>query len=792
MDDHALRVLEFDKVVKIAAGFAASQPGRDLVAELLPAADAALTETRLSETREFLAILQSGEVPPLEGIPDARETVEKLGVIGSALSPSELLNSAIMLGAGRRIRHFFRQFEEKGAEIRISAPLLCAHAAKIRPLKRIEDEIFSAIDENAEVRDSASPALRGIRKNILRKRDDILGRMTGILQDSVFQKVIQEPVITIRDDRYVLPLKPNFKQSLKGIVHGQSGSRATLFVEPLDILEQNNRLAELRMEEREEVERILRNLTLLLSQEADAIQDMVGALAVIDSVYARARYGIEYHATVPVLSSDRRMRLRNARHPLLIWKQKSAGKGPVAPNDIEFGPDERVLILSGPNAGGKTAILKTLGILCLMAQAGLPVTADEDSVLPCFKSVFADIGDEQSLEQDLSTFSSHVSQIARILREAGRDSLVLLDELGSGTDPAEGAGLGAAVLESLIERGCVTLITTHHSTLKLFGSETRGARNAAMEFDPDTLKPTYRFIPGRPGRSYGLDMAARLGVPDEVIRRARSRIGEDDTRLEKLLKQVEDETRFLAAKRVQVESELSRANRERLEAEVALRAARDEARSTLSRARAEARDVLSSLRRRLRELSHAAVLGPTEVRTIASEVEALGRKLEPEQVLHRVVSSGIHVVSVGAQVSIPKLGKSGRVIGSQGLMLEIEVDGKKIKLAAQDVQPGAFRSEHHSGGAPGWGAELQESEGSPDRLNIIGLRVEEGLAEVERFIDRAGMAGLTVVTVIHGLGTGALKTAVTKFIKNHPLVAAFRTGEPAEGGAGVTVAELKK
>ncbi len=284
--------------------------------------------------------------------------------------------------------------------------------------RRSRTRYSAAIDEQAEVRDSASPDLRRIRRQIVRTRDDILGRMSGMLQDNDFQKVIQEPVITIRDDRYVLPLKPNFRQNLKGVVHGQSGSRATLFVEPLEVLEQNNRLAELRMEEREEVERILRELTALLAREVDAVSATTRALAAIDAVHARARFGLDLGGTVPVLSPEKRVRLLKARHPLLVWKQKMTGGRDVAPNDIELGKDERALVVSGPNAGGKTVILKTVGLLSLMAQAGLPVTAAEGSELPCFGSVFADIGDEQSIEQDLSTFSSHVGHIAEILRQA--------------------------------------------------------------------------------------------------------------------------------------------------------------------------------------------------------------------------------------------------------------------------------------------------------------------------------------------------------------------------------------
>jgi DNA mismatch repair protein MutS2 len=792
MNEHSLRVLEFDKVIEIVAGFAASEPGRTMVRGTLPVNDRKTIALRLQETREIISILESGNNPPLDGILDIGKVIGKLSAAGSILTPIELLNTAATLAVGRRVKLFFQRFEGGSGTIH-SAPLLCARAAAIRPLKEIEEAVAAAIDERAEVRDSASPALRKFRKQIARTRDDILGRMSGILQDSGFQKVIQEPVITIRDDRYVLPLKPNFRQNLKGIVHGQSGSRATLFVEPLEVLEHNNRLAELRLEEREEIERILRALTALLAQERASINNTLEALAAIDAIHARARFGIELKGIVPDLAPGRRLRLRGARHPLLAWKRKNAGAGNVAPNDLELHDDERALILSGPNAGGKTVILKTVGLLSLMTQAGLPVTATEGTELPCFSSIFADIGDEQSIEQDLSTFSSHVSTIAGILREAGADSLVLLDELGSGTDPGEGAGLGAAVLENLIDRGCLTLATTHHNMLKLFGAQTRGAVNAAMEFDPETLKPTYRLIPGRPGRSYGLDMAARIGVPDEVIRQARTRISEDDTKLENLLKQVETDTERLSFERATLERELAAVRRDRSEAEAALRTARDEAREIRARAKTETRDIVAELRKRHRELSRVATTPDrVELKAEAARIDELSRKLEPAEQAGQTPEPFVDL-QPGDRVRIPRWNRPATVVASQRGVLELDVEGKKLKLPAREVMPlELLRRRETAYSAPGWSADLEEGEGSSDRLNIIGLRVEEGIAEVERFIDRAGINGMSSVTIIHGLGTGTLKAAVMDYLKRQPVVTAIRPGEPAEGGAGVTVAELKK
>jgi DNA mismatch repair protein MutS2 len=794
MNEHTLKVLEYDKVRSLVAGFAASEPGRAAVSKLLPALSPAVVAELLQETQEGTVLFMSGENLPLDGIMDIGASVDKLRISGMTLAPQELLEIAKTLGAGRRVKGFFERIGERGALARQGVPLLRARAAVIQPLPQMEDAVANAIDEKAEVKDSASPALRRVRKQISRMREDILGSLSGILQDGSLQKVVQEPVITMRDDRYVLPLRPNFRQSIRGVVHGQSGSRSTLFVEPLEVLEQNNRLAELRMEEREEVERILRELSGMLAQEVERIEAMTGALAAIDVIAARARFGIEYGAAVPVLSMQGDVRLRSARHPLLLWKAKTAGGADtIRPNDIVINREARVLILSGPNAGGKTAVLKTAGILCLMAQAGLPVTAGEGSELPCFGSFFADIGDEQSLEQNLSTFSSHVSQIAEILRLADEHSLVLLDELGSGTDPAEGAGLGAAVLESLIERGCVTMITTHQNALKLFGAETGGAVNAAMEFDPETLQPTYRLTPGRPGRSYGLDMAARLGIPDAVIKRARARLSEDDARLETLLRQVEQDAQRLDSERDILARDLALVRQQQGETEAVLQATKDEVREVRAKAHQEAREVLALMRQKLRELSNVRVPEQTAIKSVRSDIESLARTLEPEQVEQgRIPSGGIPDVHPGDQVSIPRLARSGTVLNVQHGVLEIEIDGKTLKISAEEVVPGERGRRPRKAAAPGWGSDLQDLEQAPDRLNLLGLRVDEALAEVDRYLDRVGLSGLTVVTIIHGLGTGALKTAMTGYLKHHPLVAATRAGEPAEGGAGVTVVELKK
>jgi DNA mismatch repair protein MutS2 len=790
MDAHGLRVLEYDKIVGIVAGYTLSAPGRQAVAGLVPSADREAVARLLGETREYLGLLRTGERAPLDGIKDIGGAVSALRAAGSMLPGGDLLDIASTLAAGRRVKLFFERREGRPREPQ--CPLVGAIAARIRPLPDIEKTIIGAIDEAGEVRDSASPDLRRVRKQLRRVREEILDRMEGILRRAEAQKVLQDSVITQRDDRYVLPLKPNFRQIVKGVVHGQSGTRATVFVEPLEVLEQNNRLAELKIEERDEVERILRSLAALVAKDLPAVEEAFAALAKIDAISARALFGVEFGGTVPDLSVTQRIALRQARHPLLLWKQRHAGSGPVAANDIELDAGHRVLIISGPNAGGKTVVLKTAGLLCLMAQSGLPVTASEGSEVPVFDTVFADIGDEQSIEESLSTFSAHAAVVATVLRQAKEGSLVLLDELGAGTDPAEGAALAAAVLDELLLRRCLTVVTTHHGALKVFGARTGGAVNAAMEFDPQTLTPTYRLLAGRPGRSYGLDMAGRLGVPREVVERARARIGEAETRLDSLLEQIERDSRITAERRDETDRQLTQARKDRDEAERLLSAARDEARTELRKTRSESREVLAALRRKLRDLAETASLEKETIKDLSRETEALARKLDGEQpALKKGPAAAPHDLKRGDRVRIARLNATGTVLDIRRDTVELDVAGKTLTLPAHEVAiMGAAPPSAPMG--QGWTAELEESRGTPDRVNVIGSRVDEAVEEVARALDRTALEGFSSLTVIHGIGTGALKAAVTELLRGHPFVAAVRPGRPAEGGAGVTVAELKK
>ena len=801
MNDHALHVLEFGKLREIVSGFAVSEPGRQAVVGLLPAADAAAVARSLAETRELLDLLRSGEHPPLDGIHDVRGAVVKLAVAGAVLQPAELLSIASTLSAARRVKAYFERSGglapgKSAGAARRGPPrsLLCEHTASIAPLRSLEEAVHAVLEDSGELKDSASPGLRRIRKLAARVRDEVLDRMGRILREVEAHNIVQEQVITVRDDRYVIPLKPNFRQRVQGVVHGQSGSRATLFVEPLEVLEQNNRLAELRMEEHDEVERILRELTALMADERTSIERSLVALAHIDAVQARARFGLEHGGVVPELSGPRRLRLPAARHPLLVWKQRAAGANrPVVPNDIGLSEHEKVLIISGPNAGGKTVVLKTIGLLCAMAQTGIPVTAGEGSEVPVFSDLFADIGDEQSLERELSTFSSHMRTIAEILRSAGKDALVLLDELGSGTDPAEGAALGSAVLARLLESGCITVATTHHSSLKLFGSRTEGAVNGAMEFDPDTLKPTYRFLPGLPGRSYGLDMADRLGVPDPVVRDARSRLAADETALDRLLEQIEQDSRSLRTEREQAEADRRSVRELRAEAEAAARTAAEESRNTRSKAKQESREVLASLRRKLRDLERTESLSREGMRAEREAVAALAQQLESDRDAEETAADPGHEFRPGERVRMPRLRKTGTVLFVHKDALEIDAGGMKLRLPARDAVPVQDTAATAAGPTgPGWSAELLERKGAVDRLNLLGKRLDEALEALDRFLDRAGIDGFRQVAVIHGLGSGVLKEAVTAFLKGHPIVASIRPGEPAEGGAGVTVAELKK
>ncbi|NPV52045.1 MAG: endonuclease MutS2 [Firmicutes bacterium] len=843
IDPRTLRVLEFDKIKTLLRGLATSSLGAELADRLAPATDLEEARALQAETTEARGILRLHPGIPLGGVRDVREAVRRAR-IGSTLEPGVLLDIAHTLAAARKLRRFLLELRE---DFKVIAGL----AGGLKPPKDLEDAVFECIDENGELYDSASPRLKHIRAGIRSLNGRIRDRLDSLIRSSETQRYLQDAIITIRNDRFVVPVKQEFRSYLPGIVHDQSASGQTLFIEPMPVVDMNNRLRELCAEEREEIARILGKLSAKVASAAGALDETLETLGRIDFAFAKARMSEELDAVEPELNGEGHINIRKGRHPLL--------KGDVVPIDPSLGREFSTMVITGPNTGGKTVTLKTIGLLTLMAQAGLHVPADYGTTLAVFSQVFADIGDEQSIEQSLSTFSSHMTHIVRILREAGDNSLVLLDELGAGTDPQEGAALAMAILEYLHDRNARTVATTHYSELKTFAYRRDGVRNASVEFDDITLRPTYRLLIGLPGRSNAFAIASRLGLPDEVIARARSMMAPDATRVEDMIADIAENMRSSELQRRDAEALRVRAEQLKREHEEEARRVREKRAEIIEKAREEARQILRKARlqaeetiRAVRELERKASLAGkarTELEDAIREIReglenASGELLDGEEAYlapadgdwQQGAAQGDGAGDMGLPLSpddpddaragvvvfVPRFKQQGCIVAGPNARGEVQVQigvvkvmlpmGELLKVAdtghAATAPAGlltpATRGPHaqRQSQAQAQAQDQIQVRAGVDQisrekareiateLDLRGLRVEDALERVDKYLDDAILAGLPRARIIHGKGTGALRQAVREYLKNHSGVAGFRFGEAGEGGDGVTVVSL--
>lgn len=612
-----------------------------------------------------------------------------------------------------------------------------------------------------------------------------------MIASSEYKTALQEPILTVRNGRYVLPVKSDSRSKVPGIVHDQSSSGQTSFVEPLIVTELNNRWSELQIEEQREIDRILEELSRRVGGQSEGVIGTVEALADLDCAFARAKYAIALHAAAPRLNTDGRVNLLDARHPLL--------KGNVVPISLTLGEGVNILVVTGPNTGGKTVALKTVGLLTLMGLAGIQIPADEPSELTIFDSVWADIGDEQSIEQSLSTFSSHLKNITRILAETDSRSLVLLDELGAGTDPAEGSGLARAIIRELVERGARAVVTTHYSELKAFAHEQRGVQNASVEFDVATLSPTYRLVIGVPGRSQALAIAKRLGLPTAIIEQARSYVSQGGVRVERLLSQIQQERQGISAlfKRSQELNQDLAKLRDRLQEEV--RRTERERTQVIRDARKEANDAIRDTRTRLTEIEAAAnrsgsVRPGAQVRALRQNLEKVRSQVAIELDLDEEISDKPKAIVPGAiepgdEVFVQSLGQAGTVTKKAGKEFEVQVGSFKLRRPASDLQRTS------SGNASEAKVSLKvEGTGitMPVEIDVRGRRAQEIEPEIERYVNDGYMGGMETLRIIHGQGTGALRKAVREQLEGHPLVSGVAPAPKDQGGEGVTVATLTR
>ena len=804
MDSKYLQILEFPKILKRLSQYTAFSAGRDLALALKPSPDLEEAQRRQRETSEARKLLEVKADLSLGGARDVRPLLKSAG-LGATLSPADLLDVRATLISGRTL---------KRAITRLAAqfPLLAAKASRIEECAHVVAEIGRCLNDRGEVVDAASQALARIRHELKEAHERLLDKLNRIVASPANASFLQEPLVTQRGGRYVIPLKADFKGRIPGVVHDQSASGATLFIEPLATVELNNRWRELQLEEEREIQRIMAALSALVAEEGSFIERTVEVLAELDLAFAKARYadeiqGVEPHlvpfkvarakgrkAASSVQHPGSTIQLRKARHPLL-------DPATVVPIDVHLDDDYFILVITGPNTGGKTVSLKTVGLLGLMAQAGLHIPAEEGSALSVFSGIYADIGDEQSIEQNLSTFSSHTTNIINILRKADSHSLVLLDELGAGTDPGEGSALARAILSHLLRQRITTLVATHYPELKVYAHATPGVENASVEFDLETLAPTYELSIGLPGRSNAFAIASRLGLAAGIVKEARSLISSEVLETEGLLAEIKQARKDSLAARQVAEKAQREAQALKEELRARLAGIEEERREILNATREEARRELTALKEEIKKIEASLSVvslqrgipkAEVSERPLAQAEERLAeleRSVAPLEPARRPLPEISEPLSVGDVVWVEGLQASGEVIELDGDEAEVQVGHFRVRARLEELERKA------AGGKLPPAREKVSTLGvqhpSPGiELDLRGLRVEEAIPHLDKHLDDAYLAGLPSVRIIHGKGTGALRRAVREQLEEHPLVASYHPGDQHEGGDGVTVAEL--
>jgi DNA mismatch repair protein MutS2 len=784
--DTAIEKLEFAKVRQRVLRYAVSDAARELIEHgpLMDSADAIRAE--LGRVTALKRLLEVEDALPLEGMHHIRPAVQKAGVEGSVLSSRELSQIGSTLRTARILRSAVHRRRD-------AHPSVWMLVEDLPFDKVLEFNIDQAIDETGAVRATASRELQSIRRAIADRYDDLRKRLEGVLRGVADMGFSQDEIITTREGRMVIPVKVEHKKRVPGFIHSASASGATVFIEPTETLELNNEIRSLQFQEQREIERILRELTVTVGAQKPALLRMVDILASMDALQAKAKYSIEILGVEPRIVETGAVHLRDARHPLLLANHGLTGTVPL---DLDLGHTYTTLLISGPNAGGKSVALKCLGILALMTQDGLHISAREDAVMPVFANMFVDIGDEQSIESDLSTFSSHLANLKTIVRGASAHSLVLIDEIGTGTDPSEGGALAAAVLERLTHMKALTIATTHHGALKMFAHETPGIENGAMEFNQENLSPTYRFRPGVPGSSYALEMADRLGFPVELMQRARTLLGGDHMRLDTLLQELEASaqehramTDRLRSERTRAE-ELAREHAEKLavlnkESRELKRKAAEEAREIVERANAVIEQTVKEIREHnaSKETVRDARAQVNAVRTSIQEIT----QAPPDGPVEEPLTKGVLVP--GATVALSGKTETGEIeaLSPDGRTATVVFGSVRMRVPVTELQATRKRNVSRANAGQAFPDRMEDVQ---RELDLRGMTGDEALPMVDKFIDDAILAGLHRIDVIHGKGTGALRRRVTDFLSTHPRVRSFRLGEWNEGGTGATVVEL--
>ena len=781
MNERIVDVLEFDKIKNQLKHHAATSIGKERCVQLMPSSDIEEVQHLQRETDEAMQVERLNKSVPLGGIVDIRASLKR-SEIGGTLSPSECLDIANTLYGARQVNRFIINLEEP-------LPLLYDLGNRIVVLNALEKEISSCIDEQGKMLDSASSTLKGIRSSIRTFESRVREKLDGYTKSK--SNMLSESIITIRNERYVLPVKHEYRQAFGGIVHDQSASGQTLFMEPKALIDLNNQLHEARLKEREEIDRILRGLSAEVAANSTVIFENVTVLGKIDYIFARAKLGMQMKASMPELNESGIIDMKQARHPLIPDEQ-------VIANDIRIGDDFTAIVITGPNTGGKTVTLKLIGLCTLMAQSGLQVPALDGCKMAVFEDVHADIGDEQSIEQNLSTFSSHMSNIRDIIPRVNHRSLVLFDELGAGTDPQEGAALAMSILDDCIQKGARVIATTHYPELKAYGYNRDSVINASVEFDVETLQPTYRLLIGVPGRSNAFEISDRLGLSPNIIQHAKEHIGLDSSNVENMIVALE-EARKKAERDFEEAHEVLRAS-EALQKDIKhawnafeqkrehlYKKAEEKAEKALNKARSEAEEIVDLLRE-MQNNSGVKEHELIEARKMFDDLEphlSSNESYAPTS-SETIESSNLHV---GDDVKLLTLDQDGTVAEklNEDEFL-IQIGAMKVKAKGNNLQ--LVKQKPKEKTTPITTVKASRTTVRPE-LDLRGQRYEEAMILLERYMDDVLLQNYPTVTIIHGKGTGALRNGVVEYAKHHPYIKSYRSGNQNEGGSGVTVFELK-
>ncbi|MBV7276535.1 endonuclease MutS2 [Clostridiaceae bacterium UIB06] len=785
MNDRALKILEFNKIKEKLKKYNVTSAGKDLVDILRPYDNIYEAKEHLEETKEAFKLLVTKGTPPFEGVHDIRSGIS-MAEKGSTLMPGQLLKIAAVLRTSRKFIDYISHKEEEES-FRVIEDI----CQGIVPLKNLEEQIFIAIESEDEISDRASSTLYNIRKSLKDKNASVREKVNSLIRS--YSAYLQDNLYTMRGDRYVLPVRTEHKGSVPGLVHDQSSSGATLYIEPMSLVNLNNEIKELMLKEKAEIDRILAELSGKVYDNITAVKNNANIVWELDFIFAKAKYASELNCTAPIINDEGIVDIIEAKHPLIDRKI-------AVPMSMYLGREFTSLVITGPNTGGKTVTLKTVGLLHIMALSGLMIPARENSTVSFFKEVFADIGDEQSIEQSLSTFSSHMTNIVNIINKADNKSLILFDELGAGTDPTEGAALAVSILEHLKKRGCRIVATTHYSELKVYALKTEAVENASVEFDVETLRPTYRLLIGVPGKSNAFEISKRLGLPEFIIGDAKESIASEALKFEDLIQNLQDKSikaenyareteilKFEAAKiKDKYEEKMYSLNNAR---EKALIEAQREAKKIIKEAKEESDQILKEMRE-LERMGYAS--------DVRQKLEERRRKLKEklentEDKINNNEDSGEELKSVkeGEEVFLPSLNQKVIVLSKPDNKGEVQVQAGIMKINVKFKDLRASKGQSKSEKKMVKRETKLNLRAVPTSVDLRGMDSIEASYTVDKYLDDAYMGGLKEVTIIHGKGTGVLRNAMNDMLKRHTHVKNYRLGEYGEGGTGVTVVELK-